>query len=105
MPMRRPSILDVLEAVTTVAPAHPEVRAWWYVPAARIMTGAVAGEAPGEPGRPVELVVEPRDGAEPDPSAIATELSDRLWRTRVAVRVRTATAEGEALYRLISRER
>ncbi len=100
--MRRPNILDVVEAVTTVAPAHPEVSAWWYVPTGRIVAGAVGGDAPVEPGRLVELVVEPSDGVEPDLSAIGAELSGRLWRTPVAMRVRQATAEGEALYRLVT---
>lgn len=102
--MRRPNILDVVEAVTTVAPAHPEVSAWWYVPAGRMAAGAVEGDATIEPGRPVMLVVEPSDGAALDLSAIGAELSGQLWRMPVAVRVRKGTAEGEALYRLVTRK-
>lgn len=101
--MRRPNILDVVQAVASVAPAHPEVAAWWYVPAMQVRPAAGGPAAPAAE-RPVELVLEASDGAAPDLSGIGTEVSERLWGTPVAVRAHRGAAEPGPLYRLLSRK-
>lgn len=101
--MRRPNILDVVQAVASVAPGHPEVAAWWYVPAMQARPAAGAPAA-GTGERPVELVLEARDGASPDLSGIGAEVSERLWGTPVAVRAHRGAEEPGPLYRLLSRK-
>jgi hypothetical protein len=88
--MRPPSILDLVRAVTELAPAHPGIAVWWY---------ARAGE-PGAP--PMLLVLEPRDGASPDTSLIAAELRRRLGPGAAAVRLHRGAAETHGLYRLLT---
>jgi hypothetical protein len=87
--MRPPTILDVVQAVTRLAPSHPEVAVWWY---ARGITGAP----------PVLLVLEPRDGALPDTASIASELAARFGPETVTVRMHGGAAEGQARYRLLT---
>jgi hypothetical protein len=77
--MRRPSILDVVRAVKEVAPAYPAVRGWWYAP-------AIHGE--------IEVAVE----GSPD-EAIAAQLSERLWGTKVSIGPYDASRR---LFRLLS---
>lgn len=88
--MRPPSILDLVHAVTELAPAHRAVAVWWY---------ARAGEAEGPP---MLLVLEPRDGARPDPSLIAAELARRLGPAAATVRLHRGAGETRALYRLLT---
>jgi hypothetical protein len=87
--MRTPSILDVVQAVTTVAPSHPQVAVWWYR----------RSELEGVP--PVLLVLEARDGAHPDTERIGLELAERLG-PAVAIRIHRGAGEGRALYRLLT---
>jgi hypothetical protein len=87
--MRPPTILDVVQAVTRLAPAHPEVAVWWFAPAA---TGA--------PG--LMLVLEAREGALPDTASIGSELAARFGPGTVTVRVHRGVAEGQARYRLLT---
>jgi hypothetical protein len=90
--MRPPSILDVVQAVTGLAPSHPEVAVWWFAPAAT--TGASR----------VVLVLEPREGALPDAGGIGSELAARFGPRAVTVRVHRGAAEGQARYRLFTPE-
>jgi hypothetical protein len=87
--MRPPTILDVVQAVTRLAPSHPEVAVWWYAPAA---TGA--------PG--LLLVLESREGALPDAASIGSELAGRFGPGMVTVRTHRGAAEGQARYRLLT---
>jgi hypothetical protein len=87
--MRPPNVLDIVQAVTEVAPAHPEVAVWWY---------ARAGEA----GAPVQLVLEARDGTPPDTARIGSELAARLRTAPVAIRLHRGADEAAALYRVLT---
>lgn len=89
--LRPPSILDLVAAVTELAPAHPEVAVWWYRRSAE----------PGAP--PMLLVLQPREGPL-DPAPIAAELSRRFGPHRVTVRQHQGPGEPHALYRLLSAE-
>jgi hypothetical protein len=88
--MRAPTILDIVHAVTEVAPSHPEVVVWWY---------ARADEA-GAP--PALLVLEARDGVYPDTASIGSELAGRLGPGAVAVRRHSGADEAQAHYRLLT---
>jgi hypothetical protein len=88
--MRTPTILDIVKAVTEVAPSHPELAVWWYE-----RTGG-AGASPGL------LVLEARKGASPDTAHIGSELAGRLGTGAVAVRMHRGAGETQALYRLLT---
>jgi hypothetical protein len=87
--MRPPTILDVVQVVTRLAPSHPEVAVWWYAP--------VAAAAPG-----ILLVLEPREGALPDTVSIGSELAGRFGPGTVPVRMHRGAAERQARYRLLT---
>jgi hypothetical protein len=91
--MRVPTILDVIEAVTQVAPSHPEVAVWWYVRSSR---------EGGNGARVVELVLESRDDAAPEVARIGPELGQRLGGAAVSARVHRGAAETAPLYRLLT---
>jgi hypothetical protein len=96
--MPRPPILDLLKAVSTVAPAHSEVAVWWYVPPAPD-PASVSSRPP-----PAELVLETdRDGSA-DLDAIRTRLAGLLGTAGVVVRPHRGAAEPNHLYRLLSRK-
>ena len=102
--MRPPRILDVVRATKEVAPAHPDVTAWWYAPPRRL---AVAGPtrnagSDGEPDHEIEIAVESAAAAAPDRARIARELSEALRVPRVSVRVYRGADERRALFRLLS---
>lgn len=88
--MRRPSILDLVQAVIEVAPSHPEVAVWWYA------------RASGVGGQPVMIVLETRDGAVPDSTSIGSQLARRLGPSAVAVRMHGGASEAQGLYRLLT---
>jgi len=86
--MRRPTILDLVQAVIEVAPSHPEVSVWWYRRAS-IVGGLM-------------VVVEPRDGVLPDLTGIGAELATRLGASAVSVRMHGNDGEAQELYRLLT---
>ncbi len=88
--MRSPTILDLVQAVTDVAPAHPEVAVWWY------------GRAGMEGAPQVMVVLEARDGAAPDAAGIGSELAYRLGTSGVTVRMHRGASEAHRLYRLLT---
>jgi hypothetical protein len=88
--MRTPTILDVVQAVTSVAPSHPQVAVWWY--GRQEMAGAP----------PVLLVLEAEEGARPDTERIGSDLARRLGLAAVAIRMHRGTGEAQALYRLLT---
>ncbi|MBI2402597.1 MAG: hypothetical protein HYV20_07655 [Gemmatimonadetes bacterium] len=99
--MRRPSILDVVRAVTVVAPRHPQVITWWYRPVSPFRLQGEPG-TPAEPAPAVEVVVMLRDGRATNWDAVASELSGHLAGAAVRVRAhRGAEAEGH-LVRVLS---
>jgi hypothetical protein len=103
--VKQPSILDVVHGVKVVAPAHPEVKAWWYTPPQRLR---LAGELPGlESALTLEVVVEPgaRGGGEEVVACdvIANELSLALGGAVVGVRTHRGDREERPLFRVISR--
>jgi hypothetical protein len=87
--MRRPTILDLVQAVVEVAPSHPEVGVWWYRRASAV-------------GVPVMVVLETHDGATPDTTSIASELARRLGPSPVAIRMHEGAGEAQELYRLLT---
>jgi hypothetical protein len=103
MPIRPPSILDVVRAVKALAGDHGEVSAWWYAPPRRLR---LAGEKPNEAGgRHVEIAIE----GECDPATcdriarqLSIALSGALRQTPVRVRPYRGKAEDARLYRLLS---
>lgn len=96
--MRRPNILDVTRAIRAVAPAHPEVKVWWYSPA---VVFRLAGESTEEPP-PLMVVLELDAGASPDLDGIASKLSDQLAGTRFSVRRHRGEAEDRQLVRVLT---
>ncbi len=95
--MPRPPILDLLKAVSTVAPAHREVAVWWYVP---------PGAGPGTSGTespPAELVLQTDRDAAADLETIRARLAGLLGDSGVVVRSHRGPAEPNHLYRLLSR--
>jgi hypothetical protein len=95
--MPRPPILDLLKAVTTVAPAHREVAVWWYVP-----PGSDPGSASGTPP-PAELVLQTDHDTATDLESIRSRLAGLLGDSGVVVRSHRGQAEPNHLYRLLSR--
>jgi hypothetical protein len=88
--LRPASILDLVHAVTELAPSHPEVEVWWYARS-------------GEPGMPAMLLVlQPRVGARPDASGIRGELARRLGPEALTVRLHQGAAETQSLYRVLT---
>jgi hypothetical protein len=103
--MRHPSILDVIHAVKQVAPAHPEVRAWWYTPPQRLR---LSGELPlvrdeERATDRIEVVLQgdSLDAAVLDP--IASELSRAMAGEPVGVRMYGGAGETRPLFRIASR--
>jgi hypothetical protein len=90
--MRPPNILDLVYAVTELAPSHPEVEVWWY-------TRTRESGAPS-----MQLVLEPRAEEHPDPTIIAAELAQRCGMA-VGVRLHRGAAEMRTLYRLLTARR
>jgi hypothetical protein len=99
MPMRPPSILDVVRAVKALAREYQEVKAWWYAPPRRLR---LAGERPSETGgRQVEIAIE----GNCDPGTcdrIARQLSHALRQAPVHVRPYRGRPDDARLYRLLS---
>ncbi|HEX5385144.1 MAG TPA: hypothetical protein VFW66_00440 [Gemmatimonadales bacterium] len=89
MPRRPPAILDVIQAVTDVAPSHPEVAVWWYARAAK-------------PGAPIQLALEPRQDSRPDTDGIGAALATRLGGTAVVLRLLHGGSGSEGLYRVLT---
>jgi hypothetical protein len=91
--MPRPPILDLLKAVSAVAPAHREVAVWWYVP---------PGSDQGTGTPPAELVLQGDRDTTPDLDAIRSRLAGLLGGAGVVVRSHRGSAEPNHLYRLLS---
>lgn len=96
--MLRPPILDLLKAVSTVAPAHREVAVWWYVPPA-----SDPGSTSSSP-LPAELVLQTDRDAAADLDTIRNRLAGLLGNAGVVVRPHRGAAEPNHLYRLLSRQ-
>jgi hypothetical protein len=96
------SIVGVLHAIKTVAPAHRDVRSWWYAPPRRLRLAEQRplGEDDGE--RPTEVVVEgPQlDGARLP--VIAADLSRALGGAPAVARLHRGDDEDPALFRILS---
>ena len=100
--MRQPSILDVVHGIKCVAPAHPEVSAWWYTPPQRLR---LAGDLPGSASATlgIEVVVEGFEPAREIACAqIAKELSAALSGISVGVRMHRGDHEERPLFRIVS---
>jgi hypothetical protein len=97
--MKQPSILDVIQGVKKVAPAHPDVIAWWYAPPVRLR---LAGRLPAsvEADGSIEVVVE---GGGLACARIAHDLSQALEKADVAVRLHRGEGEERQLFRVVSR--
>jgi hypothetical protein len=96
--MPRPPILDLLKAVTTVAPAHREVAVWWYVP-----PGSDPGSASSTTPPAAELVLQTDGTIAADLDSIRSRLAGLLGDPGVVVRSHRGQAEPNHLYRLLSR--
>jgi hypothetical protein len=99
--MRRPSILDVVRAVTSTAPGHPEIESWWYAPPQRLRIGGDVA-MPGQTFA-IELVVEPEQGARVDRDRIAAEVAGFLRGASVTVRDYRGPSDDRHLFRLLRR--
>jgi hypothetical protein len=99
--LKQPSILDVVHGVKVVAPAHPEVTAWWYTPPQRLR---LAGELPvrGDGLLAIELVVETTTATASTCERIARELSTALRGAAVGVRLHRGSLEERPLFRVMS---
>ena len=85
----------------SVAPAHPEVTAWWYTPPQRLR---LAGDLPsaGPAAISIEVVVESAGPTDVPCAQIAKELSTALSGVSVAVRMHRGEAEERPLFRIVS---
>jgi hypothetical protein len=102
--MRPPTVLDIVQAVTEVAPSHPEVAVWWYTRAGEPRVGeARVGEArANETGASlVQIVLEARGGTQPDTAHIRSALAERLGTATLSVRLHRGGEEA-ALYRVLT---
>jgi hypothetical protein len=86
----RSNVLDVVRAVTRVAPAHPQVATWWYVP--RFL------ENPR-----IELLVEVEVGQPADLPGIARAIEAHLTNASVTVAHHPGPGETRRLFRILSR--
>jgi hypothetical protein len=91
--MRSPTILDVVQAVTDLAPSHPEVAIWWY------------GRGDSAGALRVVLVLEGQGGADPDTQRIGSELARYLASAAITVRMHRGADEAQTLHRLLTNER
>jgi hypothetical protein len=98
--MPRLQILDLLKAVSAVAPVHRDVAVWWYLPPG---SANPADETPESGGATAEVVVEPVGGARPDLEAIRSRLVGQLGGRPVTVRPHRGESERFHLYRLLTR--
>ena len=98
--MPRLQILDLLKAVSSVAPAYREVAVWWYLPPGADQ--AAADRADSYPV-PAEVVVEPAAGARLDLEAIRRRLIGQLGGRPIVVRPHGGPSERFHLYRLLTR--
>ena len=89
---QRSNVLDVVRAVTEVAPDHPGVLVWWYVP--RLL------EDPK-----IELLVELRPDSNEDLVAIARAVEGRLPAASVTVTPHGGESEARRLFRVLSSTR
>jgi hypothetical protein len=96
--MARLQILDLLNAVSNVAPGHDDVATWWYRP-----PGGSSNSDMMPDTQPAEVVVEPIAGAAPDLEAIQARLASQLGGRSVTVRPHGGESERFHLYRLLSR--
>lgn len=95
--MQQPNILDVVRAVTAVAPDHPEVRVWWYSPEPDLR---VKGDESSK--RSLDFVLEFDDAAQADSELIAADLSARLNGNDVTVREHRGREETVRLFRMLT---
>jgi len=100
--MRRPNVLDLVHAVSQVAPGHPEVQAWWYSPLGRTASPSLPSQD-GGPARETVIAVEANGGGTPDLERIRRELTARLSDRPVLVRIHQGPVE-TGLYRLVTRK-
>lgn len=98
--MRHPSILDVVRAITTIAPNHPQVTTWWYVPNPRFRLRGEVGKNLKQP-TPLEVVVETAAAAAADCSAIAADVSRQLSNQPVNARLHQGESE-KRLFRVLT---
>lgn len=87
---QRSNVLDVVHAITTVAPQFPEINVWWYIP--RLLHDPK-----------IEIVIEADERGKIDFDGVAMALSGHLFNAEVQVR-RHRGAEGK-LFRVLSRPR
>lgn len=99
--MRPPSILDVVGAVTVVAPAYPQITTWWYSPATRFR---LRGERNGtwQARAPLEIAVDLNGDRSPDFDGIAAALAGCLGGVPVAVRAHRGSDEQIRLVRVLT---
>jgi hypothetical protein len=98
--MPRLQILDLLKAVSAVAPAHREVAVWWYLPPG---SGNTADRTFESGAVAAEVVVEPAGDVRPDLEVIRSRLVGQLGGRPVIVRSHGGEAERFHLYRLLTR--
>jgi len=94
--MARLQILDLLKAVSAVAPSHRDIAVWWYLPPGSANADPTSGADAGA------VVVEPVGGARPDLEAIRSRLVGQLGGRPVMVRPHEGQAERFHLYRLLT---
>ncbi|MGA2447516.1 MAG: hypothetical protein ABTD50_02435 [Polyangiaceae bacterium] len=94
--IREPSVVDVVRAVQRIAPAHADVRVWWYAPSRRVGPDAKSSTS----GRCVVVVERASLGEGSSCEAIARELAEIL--AGVEVRDHGGELEHDVLIRLVS---
>ncbi len=99
--MRHPSILDVVRAVTAVAPRYPQVITWWYRPASRFRLQGESGTA-AEPTPRIEVLVTLSNASQIDEETVASELSRLLAGAAVRVAERRGAGLEGRLVRVLS---
>ncbi len=88
---RRTNVLDVVRAVTEVAPLYPGVAVWWYVP--RMLH---------DPR--IELLVEVSPEAAVDLERAARDIGSRLEHATVHVGIHHGADEQRRLFKVVSRK-
>lgn len=88
----RSNVLDVVRAVTQVAPDHPEIAVWWYVP--RLL------DNPN-----IEILVETEGGRATDFTRVAGKIGALLQDANVAVAFHPGPGETRRLFRVLSHQK
>lgn len=99
-PRSAPNILDILQAVKTVAPSAPHIEVWWLASRSRLHVSAHGPERPA-----VDFVVDGTPHASDVADDVIARLSRALGGASVTLRFSRSASDTRAMFRLLTRPR